>query len=117
MKGEYGQSEHGNFKVIDTIGVPHPYCITERHVRIAADKFHGVLSDEAIRAVEKGVAKCGVKGCNLSYDEHETALLIECRQDIQDNDELHQYLLAVKDEAEANHYAGFAFLDKREDSG
>ena len=102
------------FEVIDTIGVPHPYCITSKHVAYAADHCHGMLNEEAIRKAEKVKgAHCDVKNCNLSYNEHEQALLVACYKDIQKNEELHRYLLKIKDEAEKNGYAGFAFLDKR----
>jgi len=118
IKGEYGESEQGNFKVVDTIGVPHPYCITNRHVAHASDNFMGRLGNEAIESAERSGAKCGVKGCNLSFSEHEQALLVSCEKDMQGEDgkadpELHKYLLKIKDEATANGYAGFAFKDDR----
>ena len=56
IKGEYGKSEHGNFEVTDTIGVPHPYCITPKHVHVASAQF-----------------ECGVCKGELSYAEHETS--------------------------------------------
>ena len=108
FKGNYGKSENGNFEVIDTIGVPHPFCITPRHVAYAADHCGGRLN-------EKAASKhpCGMKGCNLTYEMHETALLIACHKDIKNNEELKSYLLKIVAEAESNNYAGFAFLDKR----
>ena len=82
MKGEYGLSEQGNFKVVDTIGVPHPYCITPKHVEIASQWHGGILDESAIRHAEERGAKCGVKGCNLNYDQHEQALLVGCSKEI-----------------------------------
>lgn len=109
----YGSSEQGNFTVIDTIGVPHPYCITPKHVAWAADHHCGMLTKDAIReAEERGGAKCDIcrkAGSVLSIDEHEQALLVECKQETKDNKELHAYLLRIKDDAEQGGYAGFAF--------
>ena len=114
MKGQYGQSEHGNFKVIDTIGVPHPYCIMPKHVSVAADHHSGILDEAAIIDAESRGAKCGTCKGKLSYKEHEQALLVGCKLEIKDAagmvcPELHQYLLTIKDEATKNGYAGFAF--------
>lgn len=126
IKGEYGQSPKGNFKVIDTIGVSHPYCITGKHVAWASEHFHGILGKEAIEDAEKnGGAVCDIcKQANrrerrriLSFAEHETALLVECaidmNTDIAAKEELQEYLLANKDLATANGYAGFAFMLKK----
>ena len=72
------------FKVIDTIGVPHPYCITGKHVSYASDHCGGMLTKEAIIAAEEAGAKCDIcrqqsehGGKILSYEEHEHALLVE----------------------------------------
>lgn len=114
IKGTFVKSEH--FEIIDTIGVPHPYCITPKHVVWASDHHCGRLGDEAIReAEERGGAKCGVRDCYLSYAEHEQALVVGCKAELkidgEVNPELHQFLLDNKEEAERNHYAGFAFKD------
>lgn len=107
------------FRIKDTIGVPHPYCIGPKHVAHAADHFRGRLGDDAIRDAEKkGITKCQVKGCNLSYDEHEKALLVEVNSDEDLNilgapdGPLHKYLLSIKDRCEADGFAGFAFIKK-----
>ena len=113
MKGNYGSSAKGNFKVIDTIGVPHPYCITPRHVAVASDHHMGRLGKAAIFDAEIKGAKCGVKNCDLPFEFHEEALLVACYENIKGNKELENYLLKIKAEAEKNNYAGFAFLDKR----
>lgn len=106
FKGNYGKSENENFEVIDTIGVPHPFCITPRHVAYASDHYGGILDKKTLSK-----HPCGMKGCSLTYEMHETALVIACYKEF--NDELKSYLLKIKDEAVANNYAGFAFLDKR----
>jgi hypothetical protein len=118
LKERYGESESGNFYVADTLGVPHPFCITPQHVTEAADHHGGTLTPAAIEACEKGGrSSCGMRGCNLSYKEHEQALVVNCKLDMQDgnhvNPELQTYLLASKEKAEADNFAGFAFKDNR----
>jgi hypothetical protein len=116
IKGTYTESEH--FKIIDSIGVPHPYCITPKHVEVASDSFGGMLGEAAIEAAEKKGAHCGMRSCQLSFKQHEQALIVECRAPLkingEANPELHKFLLDNKAECEKNNYAGFAFLDKRE---
>ncbi|MBA7687287.1 hypothetical protein ES703_95748 [subsurface metagenome] len=108
---EYMVSAQGNFKVVDTIGIPHPYMIGAKHVGHAADHHCGMLGKEAIIAGEKQGITCAMKGCTLTYEEHEQALLIGCKVEIKDNnEELHDYLLGLKDLAGDNGFAGFAFL-------
>ena len=100
------------FEVVDTIGVPHPFCITHHHVGWAADRFSGRLGKEAIQALEAskgGRPSCGVPGCNLTFDQHEQALLVRCG--VKDDELLRAYLLGIKDQCEKDGYAGFAFLD------
>lgn len=115
FEARYGKSENGNFAIVDTIGVPHPYCIGAKHVAHASDHFGGMLGDAAIRDAEKkGVAKCEMRGCTLTYEGHERALLISCKTAMKTDDgkaapELHAYLLAIKDRATEDGFAGFAF--------
>lgn len=112
IKGEYGESENGNFKITDTIGIPHPYMITHHHVAIASDNFGGMLGQEAIREAEERGYMCGFK-CGLSYDEHKQALLVSCKEEVsvngKNNKELEKYLKDIVKEAEDNGYEGFAF--------
>jgi hypothetical protein len=107
------KSEHGNFYAVDTIGVPHPYCITAKHVEIAADHFSGILGEDTIQRAEKMGAKCGICKGKLSWKEHEQAALIQCEQPLEQGDkinpELQAYLLALKPLAEEAGLAGFAF--------
>ena len=107
----FGESGGGNYKVIDTIGVPHPFFIGPRHVAHASDHCCGRLGEETCREIP-----CAMKGCNLDYDQHETALLVWCNAPLSGEDgnatpELHAYLLASKDKAEAHNFAGFAFKE------
>ena len=118
----FGESENKNFSVKDSIGVPHPYCITPKHIDVASDEFMGMLGKEAIaRAEEKGVVcdickKANIKNGTaiLSYEEHQQALLINCKKDIQKDEEakkeLQEYLLKIKDKATKKGFVGFAFL-------
>ncbi len=117
-RGEYPKSEYGNFEIIDSIGVPHPYCITAAHVVYASDHHNGMLDKTAMEGAESNGVRCGMRGCQLTFKEHETALLVACYLGIKDKDdkvnpELHAFLLACKDEAEKHGYTGFTFLDRR----
>lgn len=109
----YPKSKNENFMVIDTISVQHPYMIGPKHVGYAADHHGGMLSKYTIEEGEKRGIHCYMKGCNLSYKQHETALLIGCKQELkideQVNPELHEYLLAIKEQCEKDGYVGFAF--------
>lgn len=110
----YGASEHGNFYVVDTIGVPHPYCIGVRHVAHASDRFGGILGEAAIRSAEMAGIHCAICEGKLSYDQHEQAALVACKIEAKVDGhavpELHDYLLKVKSLAEQDGYAGFAFV-------
>ena len=106
------------FRVKDTIGVPHPFCITAPLIAFVADNFMGRLDKIAIEAFEKKKGKpvCGVKNCNLLYHEHETGLLVAVKSDKTLKElepELRKYLLSIKDIAEADKIAGFAFIQEK----
>jgi hypothetical protein len=109
LLARYGTSEHGNFTVIDTIGVPHTFMIGAKHVSYAAEHHHGRLGEETCKVIP-----CAHRGCTLKYREHETALLVECKVPIESQSgagsELHNYLLASKAKAQADGRAGFAFV-------
>jgi len=115
LKARYGESEHGNFAVIDTIGVPHPYMIGPKHVEYASDFGGGVLNERTITAAERIGAKCCQRGCQLKWKDHEHALLVSCKAPMIDNGkgspELHAYLLKVKHLCEEDKYVGFAFME------
>lgn len=103
------------FKIIDTIAVPHPYCITPKHVAYASDHCGGMLGERAIRGAEEQGARCDICKGKLSYDEHQRALLVEVTDDreLKDISELKSYLLTIKKQAEADGFAGFAFKQKK----
>lgn len=115
----YGKSKDGNFYVKDTIGVPHPYCITPKHLEFNEGMY---LDIEQAEEKSNGKACCDI--CRnlknerkqdkiLTFAEHKQALLIACKKDIKDNSELKEYLLSIKDKTEKKGYVGFAFLDER----
>ena len=94
------------FEIVDTICVPHPYCITSKHVVYSSDHYGGILDKRAIEEAEKHGAKCGVRGCRLKYDEHETALVVQCSTDKSLSEiekELEEYLLSQ----EMENHGGF----------
>lgn len=100
---KYPQTEW--FQVVDTIGVPHPYCVTPKHIE-AAQRYSGRLGKEAIEDLEsRRGPSCGIRGCNLKFKEHEQALLVKCR--IKDNELLQKYLQSIADMCEEDGYAGF----------
>ena len=113
MAAKYGKSVDGNFFVVDTIGVPHPYCITPSHITFAAERFSGLLSKEAIIAAESYGAKCDICKGKFRYDQHEQALLVLCKLEIREQkegSELHVYLQSIADKARVDGYIGFAFV-------
>lgn len=115
---QYGSSSNNNFKVVDTIGVPHPYCISPKHLQYNDSMY---LGSEQIIKMEKDHdnVRCDICLNNhdhdkiLLFEEHKQALLVECKADIKNNDDLKEYLLSIKDLADKNNFVGFAFLDKR----
>jgi len=109
--------------VIDIVGVPHPYCISHRHVVYASDHFDGILGKEAIIDAEKHGIVCDIcKRMNkkegeriLSYEEHEQALIVEVDddRDLCDVEGLKDYLLSIKSMMVDDGYAGCAFKRKK----
>ena len=116
LQKRYGVSEHGNFAVKRTIGVPHPYCVTPQHIAYAADHYCGRLGKEAIEAAERNGIYCGLCRGRLKFCGHEIALLVECGSDANVDGkiapELHDYLNKCKSLCEEDKYAGFAFVRK-----
>lgn len=86
----YGKSEAGNFLAVDTIGVPHGYCITSKHVSYAADHCCGILSAHSIEEAEKHGAVCGVCKGELSYHDHKTGLLVRRVPSLPQSEEVKQ---------------------------
>lgn len=109
---DMGTSGGGNFMIVDTIGDPHPYCIGSRHLKYNDSIYLGA---EQIRTMEsKHNVSCGVRGCDLSYDEHKQGLLVGCKEEMvideKNNAELHEYLLELKESGKIEKYTGFAFI-------
>lgn len=112
---KYASTE--KYKAIDTIGVPHLYCITPKHLEFADSMY---LNDETIARAESKGAVCDT--CRrlakrdgtpiLPMSEHKLAILVEVNDDRKLNEmpELHAYLLSIKAQAEADGYVGFAFV-------
>src|SRR5574343_104166 len=99
------------FKVIDTIGFPHPYCITSKHLEYCDSMY---LDEHSIKRAESKGAKCDIckkNGNILSYDEHKQAVLIDVRdaRELNDIPELKEYLLSIKDMLIADRFEGCAF--------
>lgn len=104
------------FSVIDTIGVPHPYMISSRHVVHAADHFSGRLGEAAIDSAEKHGIYCEIcrkKGQIMPHSEHKQALLVKVndpeKRELKDVPNLDEYLLSIKEKCEADGFVGFAF--------
>jgi len=79
--------EGAAFKLVklEKVPMPHPYCVTGKHVAIASDEFSGILSEAAIRAAEtRGVwcdicvkqVETGKRRQPLSHAEHESPLTL-----------------------------------------
>lgn len=115
LQSRYGKSERGNFFVRETIGDPHPYCITPIHVEVASKHHGGILNEEAMRDAERTYGgRCGMRGCRLSFKEHESALLVACKSEMKVGDkadpELHAYLLQCVPLCKEDGFTGFAFV-------
>ena len=106
----------------ETVCLPHPYCITPRHVAWAADHHGGMLDNSAIEDAEKNGAVCDIcrnrvkdrqQSSILSFAEHEhfVSLFIRVPQnkDLNAIPGLHSYLLANKETFEKAGIGGFAF--------
>lgn len=107
------------FYVKDSIGVPHPFCITDKHL---ANTDGIYLDDDSIKRYEQKIqrASCGVKGCQLMYEEHGQALVIACKleeEGFQDAEEdLREYLVSIQEMAKADGYVGFTFMLEDKDA-
>lgn len=99
------------FEVADTMGVPHPFCITHHHVAWASDHHSGMLGREAIEAYERMTNRpsCGVTRCNLMYSGHEQALAVRCKT--KDEQLTRVYLQSIAKQCEDDGFAGFVLID------
>ena len=120
---KYGKSKKGNFQVIDTIAVPHPYCLTPKHVVEAADNFGGIMGEAAMQSADdKGIYCYSCRTNNrrhgdpiLKYKQHELALLVACYENMEEvkfKKEVQHYLKSIAKMVEEDKYAGFTFLKK-----
>lgn len=102
---------------VETISMPHPYCITPRHVAWASDHFGGLLSTDAIRDAEKHGARCDICAKSgrgiLTVDQHENAVTLFIRvpqnRDLNAIPGLHSYLFNNKAQFVKLGIEGFAF--------
>ena len=102
---------------VDKVSMPHPYCITPRHVAYASDHCGGLLGADAIRESEKHGVKCDIckksKRGILSYDEHESSvtlfIIVQNNQDLNANPGLPSYLYSNKQTFVDLGIQGFAF--------
>lgn len=109
----YGKSKDGHFKVIDTIGVPHTYMVGIKHITESTGMFLDIERAEkkgAVCGICSQLVRSGKQDRILSYAEHEQALLIGCMVDIDNNEELSEYLLSIKAKCKKDKYARFAFV-------
>ncbi|MDP2160429.1 MAG: hypothetical protein Q8K02_08110, partial [Flavobacterium sp.] len=86
------------FEIIDTIGVPHSYCIGAKLVGHTSNHFGGILGEAAIISAEKAGIYCDICKGKLSYKEHKTALLVQVddKRELKDIPELKEFLLSIK---------------------
>jgi len=106
---------------IETIAIPHPYCIGAKHVGHASRNFNGMLGIEAIEDAERHGITCDIckemhrkNGTKiLKYAEHEQrkTLFIEVPQnnDLNKINGLVEYLNSIKPICEKLKIDGFAF--------
>ena len=123
----YGRSSKGTFGVVDTWPEKHPYCIGNKLVSFAAERFGGMLTEDAIRAAEKEksiyCATCerAFKDRDIDqpmdFDEHLSGLLIQCLQKPSNDNEYGKELTAYMKECikmehfKKQKYVGFLMLD------
>jgi len=113
------------FRVVGArkITQPHPYCITPKHVQVAADFHGGILNEAAIEDAEQRGAWCDT--CRhtrqrLSYREHVTSLTLfvtipdDAPNDLNEIPGLGDYLSAVKPQAQAMDIEAFAFPKQKQ---
>ena len=92
------------FSITDILGVPHTYCITDKHIQYSTGIYLNI--EEA----EKKGAKCGVKGCNLKYEQHEQVLLVKSEVDPVNNEDLMDYLRSINAMCTSDGFIGFTIL-------
>lgn len=117
------------FKVVETMEQydPHPYCITDKHVVHASDKFGGSLGSAAIKDLEgQRGPSCGMymgptgkytnrrhpgyTRCTLGYEEHklQKILVVRAAKDL-GNKEAGEEIFKIKELLMKKGYEGVAF--------
>lgn len=123
LQKTHGESENGNYKIIDTIPIPHPYMVTSKHLEYNRDEMY--LGIEQIERMEKEHGPlCGQRinahrdQCTLKYGDHKSGLLIQCKLPMTSpedktkfNDELYKYMLKIKENLDTKKFDGFGFVD------
>lgn len=106
-----------SFQKVKTVVMPHPYCVTPRHVEYASKHYGGILSKDAIREAEKHGARCDTcyhqQTGILSVDEHEEQntlfILVPQNKDLNAVAGLHAFLFENKQTFIDAGIDGFAF--------
>jgi hypothetical protein len=100
------QVKHIKLLKVESVFVPHPYCITPRH--LTGKSIY--LNEETIRDAEKNnnavcdicrkLVKAGRQKNIMSFDEHQKALTlfieVPDNEDLNSVPDLHEYLLKIK---------------------
>ena len=106
------KSSSENFRPENYITLPHPYCITSKHI----EHSNGILDEASIARAEKLGASCGVPDCILPEAAHvESALSIACYADPElpeDSAEFHAYLQTLAELFDSTLIENFGFIRK-----
>jgi hypothetical protein len=104
------------FRIIDTMGIPHTYSLSAKHLYHAKNYFDGKITDECIKDLEEKEHKgcCKMKGCDLRYDQHGLALVVEVNYtgDVNEAPGLQGYLESCLDQMSIDGATGFVFKQK-----
>jgi hypothetical protein len=106
-----------SYQKIKAVCMPHPYCITSRHVAIASARFGGMLNEATIREAEKQGAYCDICAKSgqdiLSFEKHKNNLtlfiLVPQNRDLNAVDGLGKFLFENKQKFIDAGIQGFAF--------
>lgn len=114
--------QQDGFSVVGETVAPHPYMITPYHLE--NNPHYMNLGKEQIKQMESDVShslcgwgrtasgkyeKKGQTACNLLYEEHNNVLVVKVPS-VDANPK--NYLESIKEQAESDGYAGFAFMLK-----
>ena len=103
-----------HFRVKDTVGVPHPYCITPKHLALCES---GILDEHSIKRAEEKGARCDICKGKLSFEEHKQALVVavydEHEVGLNEIEGLGEYLESIKELTESEGYEGWCFIESK----